>query len=91
MAEIETDETQQRIRLNLTFPIERVEEPLLAQAIKKFGVVADIRRAQVEPLTGGYIMLEMTGTERQIDESIAFFKSYGVGVGFIGSDEVQAY
>jgi len=68
-----------------------VEEPLLAQAIKKFGVVADIRRAQVEPLTGGYIMLEMTGTERQIDESIAFFKSYGVGVGFIGSDEVQAY
>ena len=91
MAEIETDDTLQRIRLNLTFPIERVEEPLLARAIKKFGVVADIRRAQVEPLTGGYIMLEMTGTERQIDESIAFFKSYGVGVGFIGSDEVQAY
>lgn len=91
MAEIETDETQQRIRLNLTFPIERVEEPLLAQAIKKFGIVADIRRAQVEPNTGGYIMLEVTGTERQIDESIAYFKAYGVGVGFIGSDEVQAY
>ena len=88
MAEIETPDTLQRIRLNLTFPIERVDEPLLAQAIKKFGVVADIRRAQVEPLTGGYIMLEMTGTERQIDDSIAFFKSYGVGVGFIGSDEV---
>ena len=91
MAEIETDETQQRIRLNLTFPIERVEEPLLAQAIKKFGIVADIRRAQVEPHTGGYIMLEVTGTERQIDESIAYFKAHGVGVGFIGSDEVQAY
>ena len=26
-----------------------------------------------------------------LDDSIAFFKSYGIGVGFIGADEVQAY
>lgn len=86
-----SDETQQHIRLNLTFPVDQVERPLLAQAIKQFGVVADIRRAQVEPLTGGYIMLEISGTDRQIDESIEFFKSHGVGVGFIGSDDVRAY
>ena len=36
-------------------------------------------------------MLEVTGTDKQIDDAIAFFKSRGVGVGFIGSDEVQAY
>lgn len=79
------------VRLNLTFPVERVEQPLLAQAIRNFGVVADIRRAQVEPDTGGYIMLELTGTEKQIDDSIAFWKSFGVGVGFIGQEEAQAY
>lgn len=79
------------VRLNLTFPVERVEQPLLAQAIKNFGVSADIRRAQVEPETGGYIMLELTGTEKQIDDSIAFWKSFGVGVGFIGQEEAQAY
>lgn len=79
------------VRLNLTFPVDRVEQPLLAQAIKNFGVVADIRRAQVEPETGGYIMLELTGTEKQIDDSIAFWKSFGVGVGFIGQEEAQAY
>ena len=86
-----TEDSTQSVRLNLTFPVERVEEPLLAQAIKQFGILADIRRAQVEPETGGYIMLEVTGTDKQIDDSIAFFKSYGVGVGFIGADEVQAY
>jgi ABC-type methionine transport system ATPase subunit len=86
-----TEDTQQSIRLNLTFPVERVDQPLIAQAIKQFGIIVDIRRAQVEPETGGYIMLEVTGTEKQIDDSIAFFKSYGVGVGFIGADEVQAY
>ena len=86
-----TIDAQQSVRLNLTFPVERVDQPLLALAIKQFGVIADIRRAQVEPETGGYIMLELTGTDKQIDESIAFFKSYGVGVGFIGADDVQAY
>lgn len=86
-----TDDSLQKVRLNLTFPSERVDQPLLAQAIKKFGVVADIRRAQIEPNTGGYIMLELTGTDKQIDDSIVFWKSFGVGVGFIGAEEVQAY
>ena len=85
-----TDETQ-KVRLNLTFPADRVDQPLLAQAIKNFGVIADIRRAQIEPLTGGYIMLELTGTDKQIDDSVAFWKAFGVGVGFIGIDEAQAY
>ena len=84
-------DSPQKVRLNLTFPVERVDQPLLAQAIRNFGVVADIRRAQVEPQTGGYIMLELTGTDKQIDDSIAFWKAFGVGVGFIGAEEVQAY
>lgn len=87
----QTSDTVQHIRLNLTFPVERVDQPLLAQAIKNFGVVADIRRAQIEPETGGFIALELSGTEKQIDDSVAFFKSFGVGVGFIGVDEAQAY
>ena len=84
-------DSPQKVRLNLTFPADRVEQPLLAQAIKNFGVSADIRRAQIEPDTGGYIMLELSGTDKQIDDSIAFWKAFGVGVGFIGIDEAQAY
>jgi L-aspartate semialdehyde sulfurtransferase ferredoxin len=86
-----TADELQHLRLNLTFPSERVNEPILADVIKKFDVVADIRRAEVEANIGGYIMLELTGTEQQLDKSIAYMKSLGVGVGFIGSDEVQAY
>lgn len=82
---------QQRVRLNLTFPSERVNEPVLAQVIKNFNVVVDIRRAEVQANVGGYIMLEMTGTDGDIDQSIAFMKALGVNVGFIGSDEAQAY
>jgi ABC-type methionine transport system ATPase subunit len=91
MATENTPETRQSVRLNLTFPVDQVNQPRLAEAIKKFDVSADIRRAQIEPETGGYIMLELTGTDSQLDQSIAYLKSYGVGVGFIGTDEVQAY
>jgi len=80
-----------KVKLNLTFPAERVNQPVLAQAIKNFDVTVDVRRADVEENIGGYIMLEMSGNEKQIDSAIAFMKSLGVGVGFIGTDEVQAY
>jgi L-aspartate semialdehyde sulfurtransferase ferredoxin len=79
------------VKLNLTFPAERVNQPVIADAIKNFDVSVDIRQANVQPNVGGYIMLEMTGEEKQVDDAIAFMKSLGVGVGFIGTDEVQAY
>ena len=91
MSNAVTNDGVESIKINLTFPVEQVNQPLLAHAIRKFGVIADIRRAQIEPETGGYIMLELTGSERQIDDAVAYFKSFGVGVGFIGTDEVQAY
>ena len=79
------------VKLNLTFPTKRVNEPVLADVIKKFGVSVDIRRAQVEENVGGYIMLEMTGTDEGIDESVAYMKAMGVGVGFIGQEDVGSY
>jgi len=80
-----------KVRLNLTFPTRRVNEPVLADVVKKFDVSVDIRRAQVEENVGGYIMLEMTGTDEGIDQSVGYMKALGVGVGFIGQDDVGSY
>jgi ABC-type methionine transport system ATPase subunit len=79
------------VRLNLTFPTKRVNDPVLADVVKKFNVTVDIRRAQVEENVGGYIMLEMTGTDESIDESVNYMKALGVGVGFIGQEDVGSY
>jgi ABC-type methionine transport system ATPase subunit len=80
-----------KVKLNLTFPSQRVNQPVLAQVIKNFDVDVDIRRADVEANVGGYIMLEISRSEANIDSAIAFMKTMGIGVGFIGTDEVQAY
>ncbi len=87
----QTNDGIQHVKLNFTFPVTQVNEPVLAHAVKKFDVAVDIRRAQVEANVGGYIMCEVSGTDEQIDHMIEFLKSKDVGVGFIGSDEVQAY
>jgi hypothetical protein len=81
----------QRVKLNFTFPTDLVNEPALSDTIKKFGISVDIRQANVEANVGGYIMCEVTGTDEQIDKSVQYLKDLGVGVGFIGSDDVGAY
>lgn len=86
-----SDYNLEAVKLNFTFPTSQVNEPVLATAVKKFGVLVDIRRAQVQENVGGYIMCEVRGADQQIDGMIEYLKSAGVGVGFIGSDEVQAY
>jgi hypothetical protein len=81
----------QKVRLNFTFPTELVNQPALSDAIKRFGISVDIRQANVEANVGGYIMCEVTGTDAQIDQSVEYLKALGVGVGFIGADDVSAY
>lgn len=87
----DTSSEVQKVKLNFTFPVTQVNEPVLANAVKKFGVQVDIRRAQVEENVGGYIMCEVCGTDEQIDQTIEYMKAANVGVGFIGSDDVLAY
>jgi ABC-type methionine transport system ATPase subunit len=79
------------VKMNFTFPASQVREPALARAVAKFGVSVDIRKAQVEENVGGYIMCQVTGATSKIDSMVEYLKSIGVGVGFIGSDDVQAY
>jgi len=87
----DNDITLQKVKLNLTFPTTRTNEPILADAVKAFGVKVDIRRAQVQENVGGYIMCEVTGADDQIDALIEHLKSLDIGIGFIGSDDVRAY
>jgi ABC-type methionine transport system ATPase subunit len=79
------------VKLNFTFPNTQVNEPVLAKAVQLFDVTVDVRRAQVEENVGGYIMCQVSGAAAKIDLMVEYLKGVGVGVGFIGSDEVQAY
>lgn len=74
-----------KIRLHLTFPRERIAEPVMCEVAKKFDVVYSIRRANVEP-EAGWMDLELTGEEAEIERVVEYLQTRGLRVDPIEGD-----
>jgi ABC-type methionine transport system ATPase subunit len=74
-----------RERLHLTFPHDRIPDPVMCEVAKKFDVVYSIRRANVEP-EAGWMDLELTGEEAEIARAIEYMQQRGVRVDPIEGD-----
>lgn len=67
------------VRVRLTFPEQLVRQPVLAQLALDHGVLASIRRANVEE-DHGWIICELTGTPEALDRALAWLGETGVQV-----------
>jgi hypothetical protein len=76
-----------RLRVRLTFPPERIQEPIIYHLVKDFDIVTNIRRADVKG-NHGWVVLEMESDEATLDRGIAWLKGKGVTVDPIESDVV---
>lgn len=76
------------LRVQLTFPMERVKEPLIYNLGHKFDVVTNIRRANVEQ-SGGWVVLEITGPQAEIEKGFEYLRSFGVAVDPVEKDVVE--
>ena len=56
----------EHVRLFVSFPEELVDRPMIYEVVKRFDVVPNIRRANVEPHSG-WVILELTGAQEQLD------------------------
>jgi len=74
------------IRVQLTYPLEQVEKPVLYQLITEYKLIPDIRRASIDPNAGGFIFLELTGEKRNLDDALHFLEREGIEVSAIGLD-----
>ena len=72
-------------RFHLTFPRERVLEPVMSNVAKKFDVHFSIRRASVET-EGGWMDLQLEGTQEEIERVIEYVESCGVRIDPIEGD-----
>ena len=73
------------IRVRLTFPHESVKRPIIYQIGQEFDVVTNIRRANVTATTG-WVVLEISGEQDEIERAVEKLKSLGVRV-----DPVEAF
>ncbi len=76
-------------RIKLTFPQELIKEPLIFTMAKKFDVMPNIRRARVTESVGE-VILELEGTEKKLDEGIAYLAERGVKVEAVEGDGANA-
>ena len=77
------------LRLFVSFPEELVDRPLVYEIIKKFDVVPNIRRANVEGHSG-WLILEVNGEHSELDAAIAYFEGLGCTVNRMEGDVLES-
>jgi L-aspartate semialdehyde sulfurtransferase ferredoxin len=77
------------IRLFVSFPEDLVDRPMIYEIIKKFDVVPSIRRANVEDRSG-WVILEVSGEQDQLDGAIAYFEGLGCTVNRMEGDVLES-
>lgn len=82
---------KETIRVQLNYPLERVKEPILYHLVMDYGLIPNIRRANIDVHTGGFIFLELTGEKVDLDRGLKFLEDCGVTVSGIGVDGTQEW
>jgi hypothetical protein len=80
-------EHQDAIRLFVSFPEDLVDRPMIYELVKRYDVVPNIRRANVEAHSG-WVILELGGEHSVCDEAIAYLESLGCTVNRMEGDIV---
>ena len=77
-----------RRRLHMTFPEHLITEPLIYGLGKKFQVVTNIRRANIEERVG-WVILELEGDEEEIERAVNHARDLGVDISEIEGDLLE--
>jgi L-aspartate semialdehyde sulfurtransferase ferredoxin len=75
-------------RVKLTFPQNLIKEPVIFTMAKQFNVMPNIRRARVTE-TVGEMILELEGTEENLEKGIKWVRKKGVEVELVVGDVIE--
>ncbi len=75
-------------QMMFTFPQKLVKEPIIYNLGRQFRVVTNIRRADVSE-DKGWVVLELEGEEKDIEQGIAWVTTKGVRVDPIIGDVME--
>ena len=67
-------------RLHLTFPQHLISEPVIHRMGTEFGLVTNIRRANLDEERGGWIIVEVEGDDDRIAEAVRWLADMGLQV-----------
>ena len=76
-----------KIRVKLDYPLDRVKEPIIYHLVTDYRLIPDIRRANIDVHSGGFIMLEIEGEPDDLEAGQEFLRRIGITVTPVGIDE----
>lgn len=79
-AQTEQAQTDQCLEVQLTFPAEISNDPLVCHLVRDYGLTFNILEARITPRKEGHLTLQLMGDAVRIQSSIDFLKKEGVKV-----------
>ncbi len=76
-----------QIRVQLDYPLEHVKEPVIYHLVTDYRLIPNIRRANIDAHTGGVLVLEIDGKERDLEDGMQFLRGLGITVTEIGTEQ----
>lgn len=76
-------------RIVLHYPPSLTEKPIVYQLVKKYDCVFNILKAQFSVEGEGMLLLELTGTQRNLTRSLNYLESVGVKTELLSQDIVR--
>jgi ferredoxin len=71
-------------KLMLFFPRCECEKPIIYHLVKDHNLMVNVYRAKVTPEEEGYLVLDVTGTEEDIQQGMEFVKTLDVTINYTG-------
>ena len=71
-------------KLMLFFPKCECEKPIIYHLVKDYNLVVNVYRAKVTPEEEGYLVLDVTGIEEDIERAMAFLKTFNASINYSG-------
>jgi ferredoxin len=71
-------------KLMLFFPKCECEKPIIYHLVKDYNLIVNVFRARVTPEEEGYLVLDVTGTEADIEKGLEFVKTFNVTINTTG-------
>ncbi|MBW1669602.1 MAG: 4Fe-4S binding protein [Deltaproteobacteria bacterium] len=72
--------------VTLRFPPEVVNEPIIANLVKKFDLTFNILKATIYPRKEGLAVMELRGHKKNFQRGVRYLKSLGMKVESLGQD-----
>jgi ferredoxin len=75
--------------LSLRFPEKNVNEPIIANLVKKFDLTFNILKATIYPRQEALVVMELTGQRKNFQAGVRYLKNLDIKVEDIGRDVMR--